>query len=135
MLLPTFIATLSTHKVTVNDLESGNLKPIILIDVRSPEEYAQDRIGQSLLVPLEEIQEGRGIQTIEQIAKTYSQAGQPEPTIVLYCEICPGAIRAYQKLHRTGLNLVVLSGGITAWRQAVPRGKDAEILAPIAIAA
>ncbi|EKQ68781.1 Rhodanese-related sulfurtransferase [Leptolyngbyaceae cyanobacterium JSC-12] len=135
MLLPTFIATLSAHKVTVNDLEAGNLKPIILIDVRSPEEYAQDHIGQSLLVPLEEIQAGQGIQIIERIARAYSQPGQPDPTIVLYCEICPGAIRAYQKLQCTGLNLVVLSGGITAWRQAVPRGKDAEILAPIAIAA
>lgn len=132
MPIPSFIASLTTSKVTVRDLEAGSLKPVILIDVRSPEEYARDRIGHSLLVPLEAIQEGHGIQTVEQIAKTYSQPGQPDPTIVLYCEICPGAIRAYQKLQRTGLNLVVLSGGITAWRQMVPCGKDAEVLAPIA---
>ncbi|MBF2029015.1 MAG: hypothetical protein IGS48_20015 [Oscillatoriales cyanobacterium C42_A2020_001] len=135
MPIPSFIASFSTSKITVHDLEAGHLKPVIFIDVRSPEEYARDRIAHSLLVPLKEIQEGHGIQTVEQIARAYSQSGQPDPTIVLYCEICPGAIRAYQKLQRTGLNLVVLSGGITAWRQAVPRGKDAEILAPIAIAA
>lgn len=133
MPLPSFIASVSTDKVTVNDLEAGKLKSVILIDVRSPEEYAQDRIGQSLLVPLDEIQEGEGIEKVQKIARANLKPDQPEPTIVLYCAICPAAIRAYQRLKRTGLNLVVLSGGITAWRQIVPATKDSEVLEAIAI--
>ena len=128
MPVPSFITSFATNKVTVTDLESGRLNPVILIDVRSPEEYAQDRIGRSLLIPLEEIQTGQGVSTVQKVAQANSHPNQPEPTIILYCEICPGAIRAYQKLQKTGLNLAVLYGGITAWRQNIPMARDAEIL-------
>ncbi len=50
--VPTFIASFNTKKVTVAELQQGKVKPVVLIDVRSPEEYLEDHIGNSSLVPL-----------------------------------------------------------------------------------
>ncbi|MEG4232771.1 sterol desaturase family protein [Microcoleus sp. Pol11C3] len=129
--IPTFIASLNAQKVTVAELQRGKLKPVILIDVRSPEEYAADRIGESPLVPLTDIEAGFGVKQVQAIAQASVKSNQTQPTIVLYCAGGARSVKAYQKLQKTGLNLVFLSGGITAWRQAIPAKQDAEILAPI----
>lgn len=131
--IPTFIASLSSKKVTVAELQQGKFKPVILIDVRTPEEYAEDRIGESPLVPLTDIQSGFGVKEVQAIAKNSTQLNQPQPTIVLYCHSGPRSNKAYKELEKTGLNLAFLSGGITAWRKAIPAEKDAQILTPITL--
>jgi rhodanese-related sulfurtransferase len=117
--------------VGVNQLRQGRLKPVILIDVRSPEEYAEDHIGQSLLVPLTDIEADFGVKRVRAIAQASGNSHQSQPTIVLYCTSGMRSVKAYQRLAKTGLNIVVLSGGITAWRKAVLAKKDAQVLAPI----
>jgi rhodanese-related sulfurtransferase len=147
----TFIASLNTQQVTVAQLQQGKLKPVILIDVRSPEEYAEDRIGESPLVPLIDIEMGFGVKQIQSIVKARVKSEQPQPVIVLYCTKGGRSVKAYKQLEKVArssqesagnetnkikdisLNVVVLSGGITAWRQAVPAPKDAQILAPITL--
>ena len=147
----TFIATLNTKQVTVAQLQQGKLKPVILIDVRSPEEYAEDRIGESPLVPLIDIEMGFGVKQIQSIVKARVKSDRPQPVIVLYCTKGGRSVKAYKQLEKVArdsqesagnetnkikdisLNVVVLSGGITAWRQAVPAAKDAQILAPITL--
>jgi rhodanese-related sulfurtransferase len=149
--LLTFIATLNTQQVTVAQLQQGKLKPVILIDVRSPEEYAEDRIGESPLVSLIDIEIGSGVKQIQSIVKARVKSEQPQPVIVLYCTKGGRSVKAYKQLEKVArssqesagnetnnikdisLNVVVLSGGITAWRQAVPAPKDAQILAPITL--
>jgi rhodanese-related sulfurtransferase len=129
--IPTFIVSLNAPKVTVAQLQQGKLKPVILIDVRSPEEYAADRIGESPLVPLIDIEAGFGIKQVQAIARSTVRSNQTQPTIVLYCARGGRSVKAYQKLQKTNLNLAFLSGGIGAWREAVPAKQDAEILALI----
>jgi rhodanese-related sulfurtransferase len=129
--IPALITSWTTKQVTVNQLQRGQLKPIILIDVRSPEEYAQDHIAQSLLVPLSDIEAGAGVRQIRALVPTSPSPRQSQPTLVLYCRSGQRAVTAYQYLQKTGLNFVVLDGGITAWRQAVPAAKDTQILTPI----
>jgi len=129
----TFIASFNTKKVTVAELKQGKLKPVILIDVRSPEEYAEDHIGQSLVVPLTDIEADFGVKQIQAIAQASVKPNQTQPTIVLYCTAGPRSIKAYQRLEKTGLKFVVLKGGIKAWRKAVPAQKDAQILSLIDI--
>ena len=129
--VPTFIASLNTKKVTVAELQQGKLKPVIFIDVRSPEEYAEDRIDQSLLVPLTDIETDFGVKRIRAIAQASAKPNQPQPTIVLYCTAGMRSVKAYQRLEKTGLNFVVLAGGIKAWRKAVPAQQDAPILSRI----
>ena len=131
--IPNFIASLNTKKVTVTELQQGKLKSVILIDVRSPEEYAEDRIGQSLLVPLTDIEAEFGVKRIRAIAQESAKSDRTQPTIVLYCTSGMRSVKAYQRLEATGLNIVVLSGGIKAWRKAMPAQKDAEILSLIEI--
>lgn len=129
--ISTFIASLNAKKVTVAELQQGKLKPVILIDVRSPEEYAEDRIGESPLVPITDIEAGFGVKQVQAIAQASVKSNQPQPTIVLYCARGTRSVKAYQRLQKTGLHLAFLSGGITAWREAVPAKQDAQILAPI----
>ncbi|MEG4628426.1 rhodanese-like domain-containing protein [Microcoleus sp. AR_TQ3_B6] len=149
--IPTFIASLNTKQVTVAQLQQGKLKPVILIDVRSPEEYAEERIGESPLVPLTDIEMGFGVKEIQSIVKARVKSNQPQPLIVLYCTKGARSVKAYKQLEKAArhsqklaknetnkikdikLNVVVLSGGITAWRQAVPTLKDAQVLAPITL--
>ncbi|MEG3851028.1 sterol desaturase family protein [Microcoleus sp. herbarium19] len=129
--IPTFLVSLNAPKVTVAQLQQGKLKSAILIDVRSPEEYAEDRIGESPLVPLIDIEAGFGIKQVQAIARSSVKSNQTQPTVVLYCARGGRSVKAYQKLQKTNLNLAFLSGGITAWREAVPAKQDAEILALI----
>ena len=129
----TFIASFNTKKVTVAELQEGKLKPVILIDVRSPEEYAEDHIGQSLLVPLTDIEANFGVKQIQSIAQKSITSNHTSPTIVLYCTSGMRSVKAYQRLEKTGLKFVVLSGGIEAWRKIVPAQKDAQILSLIDI--
>ena len=149
--IPTFIASLNTKQISVAQLQQGKLKPVILIDVRSPEEYAEDRIGESPLVPIIDIEMGFGVKQIQSIVKARVKSDQPQPVIVLYCARGGRSVKAYKQLEKLArysqesggketnkikdisLNVVVLSGGITAWRQAVPAAKDAQILAPITL--
>jgi rhodanese-related sulfurtransferase len=129
--VPTFIASLSTKTVTVAELQQGKLNSVIFIDVRSPEEHAEDHIGQSLLVPLTDIEADFGVKRVRAIAQASAKSNQAQPTIVLYCTAGMRSVKAYQQLKNTGLNLVVLKGGIKAWREAVPAQQDAQMLAPI----
>ncbi len=129
--VPTFIASFKTKQITVAELKQGKVKPMVLIDVRSPEEYAEDHISQSLLVPLAYIEAGVGVKRIRDIAQASTQSNHTQPTIVLYCTSGMRSVKAYQQLEKAGLNLVVLKEGITAWRKVVPDQKDAEILSRI----
>lgn len=142
--IPTFIASLNTKQITVAELQQGKLKPVILIDVRSPEEYAEDRIGESPLVPLIDIEMGFGAKQVQAIVKAQVKDDRPQPIVVLYCARGGRSIKAYQqlakvdrystnKIQEINLNIVVLSGGIKAWRQAVSVQKDAQILDPITL--
>ncbi|MBW3586911.1 MAG: rhodanese-like domain-containing protein [Cyanobacteria bacterium 0813] len=147
----TFIASLNTKQVTVAQLQQDKLKPVILIDVRSPEEYAEDRIGESPLVPLTDIELGFGVKQVQSIVKASVKSDRTQPVIVLYCARGGRSVKAYKELEKVArysqesggndtnkindisLNVVVLSGGIKAWWQAVPAPKDAQILAPITL--
>jgi rhodanese-related sulfurtransferase len=129
--VPTFINSLNTKQVTVAELQQRKLQQVILIDVRSLEEYTEDHIAKSVLVPLTDIESSFGVKRIRTIAQESAKSNQTQPTIVLYCTSGMRSVKAYQLLKNTGLNLVVLSGGIKAWRQTIPPQKDAEILAPI----
>ncbi|NES98370.1 MAG: hypothetical protein F6K32_24945 [Desertifilum sp. SIO1I2] len=117
-------------QVSVEELQQGKYPNVVLVDVRSPEEYAEDRITNSILVPLIDIQADFGIKQIYEAADARKQAGQPHPTIVLYCTSGLRSFQAYNRLESVGIpdyQIVVLTGGIEAWRQAIPLKPDPTI--------
>jgi sterol desaturase/sphingolipid hydroxylase (fatty acid hydroxylase superfamily)/rhodanese-related sulfurtransferase len=132
-----FFAGFNTPKVTLADLQAQKVKPVVLVDVRDADEYRQDHIGNSISVPLDDIQHKDGVRKVQQIANTYAQPNQPKPTIVLYCSAGPRSIKAYHALKQQAIeaNLTVLSGGIYHWRETVKPAGDEAVLSPIAAVA
>jgi len=121
------------QQVTVAELRAVKLKPVLMIDVRSPEEYAEDRIGKSPLVPITDIEAGIGIEQVRQLVKKSVKQNQTQPTIVIYCAKGPRSVKAYKLLQETGLKMAVLSGGMTAWRKEIPAEKDTAVLSPFVV--
>jgi len=81
----------------------------LLIDVRTPQEYAQDRIGESPLIPMAEIRSGEGVEKIRQLAG--------DRLVILYCFSGVRSGTAQQILQQAGIEAVSLEGGIQAWRK------------------
>ena len=129
MLLPNFLTALAVKKITISELLQGCCYPVVLVDVRSSQHHTDDQIGQSMWIPLEEIIDGTGTERLQALVHAHRQPDWPEPTVVLYCTMCPGALQAYRYLQPTGLQLAVLSGGLTAWRQMVPIAQESAALA------
>jgi len=87
-------------------LDSG--KRVALIDVRTPVEHDEMRIGGSHLVPLDSLD--------HETVKARSAAADQ---CVLVCRSGKRAEQAFQKLQAAGLeNLTVLDGGVMAWESA-----------------
>ncbi|MCT7950608.1 rhodanese-like domain-containing protein [Ancylothrix sp. C2] len=125
--IPAIIAGTQVEEITAADIQQGKLNRVIFIDVRTPEEYQEDHIGNSPLIPITDIEAGFGIkQVINLIPNT-----EPKPTLVLYCAKGPRSNKAYQLLQETGLKMVVLKGGITEWRKTIQPSQDNSILNPI----
>ena len=127
MNLLTYIASLKTKTITVTQLQQIRAKQpqaVILIDVRTPEEYTQDHIADSILVPLSDIESRFGIKQIEAIANRTIQSSSTQSIIVLYCTSGMRSFKAYKLLKESGLNTVALAGGITAWRETIPAKQD-----------
>jgi rhodanese-related sulfurtransferase len=128
MSLPVYVQSFSTPQISVTELANGKLKSIVLIDVRSPEEYQNDHIGNSQLVPLPEIESGVGIVQVQNILQNYETKHHDKPTVVLYCTSGMRSIKANKYLSDRGYQTVTLTGGITAWRKQFARSQDLQVL-------
>jgi len=84
---------------------------IILLDVRTPEEYAEIHLENSLLLPVDEIS-----------AKTLANIGLGESTkdqeIILYCRSGSRSKQAYDVMTSLGYtNLKSIQGGMVHWQE------------------
>lgn len=125
--IPAIIAGTQVEEITTTDIQQGKLNRVLFIDVRTPEEYQEDHIGNSPLIPITDIEAGFGIKQLLNLIPDI----EPKPTIVLYCAKGPRSNKAYQLLQETGLKMVVLKGGITEWRKTIQPSQDNSILTPI----
>jgi rhodanese-related sulfurtransferase len=130
MSLPVYLQSFSTPQISVEELASSKLKSIVLIDVRSQDEYSEDHIANSQLVPLLEIEGELGIQRVKNIVERYEKKHQAKPTVVLYCTSGMRSIKANKLLSDRGYQSFTLTGGITAWRKQFLRSHDLQILSP-----
>lgn len=128
MSLPVYLQSFSTPQISVEELASGKLKLVVLIDVRSPDEYVEDHIANSELVPLAEIESEVGIQRVKNIVERYEKKHQAKPTVILYCTSGMRSIKANRYLSDRGYQVITLTGGITAWRNQFTRSQDLQFL-------
>ena len=90
-------------------LSSG--EKIVLLDVRTPEEYREIRIPHSISLPLPELKTG--------IAKV---AREKDAEIIVYCLSGMRAARACRELGAMGYTNVSNMGGIQSWSYETERG-------------
>lgn len=92
--------------ISAQDLQKELTKPIELIDVRSPMEFAQGHIPKAKNVPLDEI-------------KTYKPKGKK---IYVVCQSGPRSKQATQFLVSKGLDAYNVQGGMMSWPGQVKVG-------------
>ncbi len=75
---------------------------VTLLDVRTPQEYAQQHITGAMLIPLSELDS-----RLAELNKN--------KTVLVYCQSGNRSVTASRKLTSEGYTVFNLSGGITSW--------------------
>jgi len=87
--------------------------PVLLLDVRQPEEHAYCALAGSVLIPLGEL------------AGRIEEVGPEGALVVVYCHHGVRSLSGAALLRRAGIEAVSLAGGIERWAltvdAAVPR--------------
>ena len=103
-----------SHQISaqaLHDLLQTKRDDVLLIDVRSQSEYEPDHLPQAILIPLNQIEQGAGIEQI----RLMLQGRQ----FIVYCTIGKRSQKALHLLHATGISGLNLKGGIRAWHRSV----------------
>ena len=87
-----------------------NKGTFVLVDVRTPEEYATGHIPGAILVPIEQIKGGN-----------YDGLPAKDETILLYCRTGRRAADAAELLVKEGYNRIYVIGGIFDWSGEVEK--------------
>ena len=89
----------------VNDAVSNGRQDFLLVDVRSPDLYANGHVPAAVNIPHRKL--------IESLLGRYPR----ETIFVVYCAgpHCNGADKAALRLSRLGLSVKLMIGGLTGW--------------------
>lgn len=91
----------------ITSVTEDEMKNVVLLDVRTPEEYAQGHIDNSLNVNWFDSDFAKQVEGIDK-----------DETIYVYCKVGGRSAKAQQKLKSLGYNNVVnLEGGYDAYKQ------------------
>lgn len=93
---------MSVPEIDADELATRLGGGVALLDVRQPEEYAQARLADSVLIPLGEL--------ADRLAEV--PAGEP---LVVICRSGNRSMRACEFLAAQGRDVANLRGGILAW--------------------
>jgi adenylyltransferase/sulfurtransferase len=101
-------------QITVEQLQQYLNDPttapeFVLVDVRTPAEYAAAHIPGAISIPLATLQTEAGLAEI--------QALSTEHQLITYCARGPRSHRALGYLARSGISGTNLTGGFEAWQQ------------------
>ncbi|MBO3462441.1 molybdopterin-synthase adenylyltransferase MoeB [Aetokthonos hydrillicola Thurmond2011] len=91
-------------------LESG-AEDFVLVDVRNPHEYDIAKIPGSVLIPLPDIEEGKGIAKVKEALNGHR--------LIAHCKMGGRSAKALSILKQAGIEGTNVKGGITAWSKEV----------------
>ncbi len=95
----------------LKQLMDSGAKDFVLIDVRNPNEYEIAQIPGSVLVPLPDIEQGKGVEKVKELANGHR--------LIAHCKMGGRSAKALGILKEAGIEGTNLKGGITAWSQEV----------------
>ena len=102
------------QEMTVSELKTlmdNGPQDFVLIDVRNPNEYEIARIPGSVLIPLPDIEEGKGIELVRELLNGHR--------LIAHCKLGGRSAKALGILKEAGIEGINVKGGITAWSQEV----------------
>ncbi|KAA2218481.1 rhodanese-like domain-containing protein [Maribacter flavus] len=95
----------------INSITADEMKNVVLLDVRTPEEYAQGHLDNSLNINWFDADFAQQVEGIDK-----------DETIYVYCKVGGRSAKAQEKLKSLGYkNVVNLEGGYDAWSFKHPR--------------
>ena len=104
----------SIPEVSVQELKqmlADEADKILLIDVRNPNEYDIAKLPGSVLVPLSDIENGKGIETVKGLLNGHR--------LYAHCKMGGRSAKALALLKQAGVEGTNVKGGITAWSREI----------------
>ena len=117
--IPQAKAAEAQQQMEISEMTAPELKQLmdsgatdfVLIDVRNPNEYGIAQIPGSVLVPLPDIEQGKGVEKVKELANGHR--------LIAHCKMGGRSAKALGILKEAGIEGTNLKGGITAWSQEV----------------
>lgn len=107
-------AKIQVAEMTVTELKQlidSGAKDFVLLDVRNPNEYQIAQIPGSVLVPLPDIENGKGVDKVKELLNGHR--------LIAHCKMGGRSAKALGILKEAGIEGINVKGGITAWSQEV----------------
>jgi molybdopterin/thiamine biosynthesis adenylyltransferase/rhodanese-related sulfurtransferase len=101
-------------EMTVTELKQlidSGADDFVLIDVRNPNEYDIAKIPGSILIPLPDIEQGKGIEQVKAALNGHR--------LIAHCKMGGRSAKALAILQEAGIEGTNVKGGIQAWSRAV----------------
>jgi adenylyltransferase/sulfurtransferase len=105
---------MSISEMTVQELKQlldSGADDFVLLDVRNPHEYEIAKIPGSVLVPLPDIEEGKGVAKVKELLNGHR--------LIAHCKMGGRSAKALGILKEAGIEGTNVKGGITAWSQEI----------------
>jgi len=102
------------QEMTVQELKQlldSEAKDFILLDVRNPNEYEIAKLPGSVLVPLPEIENGKGVEKVKELINGHK--------LIAHCKLGGRSAKALGILKDAGIEGINVKGGISAWSKEI----------------
>jgi adenylyltransferase/sulfurtransferase len=102
------------QEMTVQELKQildDHAGEYLLVDVRNPNEYEIGKIPNSVLIPLPDIEQGKGIDQVKSLLNGHK--------LIVHCKSGMRSAKALGLLQEAGIEGINVKGGILAWSQEI----------------
>lgn len=102
------------QEMTVQELKQildDHAGEYLLVDVRNPNEYEIGKIPNSVLIPLPDIEQGKGIDQVKSLLNGHK--------LIVHCKSGMRSAKALGILQEAGIEGINVKGGILAWSQEI----------------
>jgi adenylyltransferase/sulfurtransferase len=102
------------QEMTVQELKQlldSGADDFVLLDVRNPNEYEIAKLPGSVLVPLSEIENGKGVEKVKELLNGHR--------LIAHCKLGGRSAKALGILKEAGIEGTNVQGGIAAWSKEI----------------